>query len=236
MDNIIGCFGLGLIPTGSEDPYALRRQAQGIIYIILSKGYRLPLNQLIHEAVHLFRDKVTRSSKEVEDEVISFFQQRLNSIFGNQGYSFDVIEAVLATGDDDVIRIRKKIEAVSSFRKEPEFESIMTSFKRVINIIPKGYMAGDVDPSQFQEEAEGKLYETFQGLGARIALRLQQEEYEQVLQDLAGVRDSIDTFFDTILVMAEDEKVRRNRLSMLDAIKRIFFQVVDFSKIVAERG
>ena len=237
IDNIAGCFGIGLIPTGSEDPYALRRQGQGIVNIILKGEYRLSLAELIRQVIHLLEGKLTRQPEEVYHEVISFFQQRIQSVFSSRGFDYDLIEAVLATGDDDVVRLQKKIEATKGFVQEADFGSLMASFKRVINIIPKGDgIPVTVDPSLLQEDAEIKLYGKLQEVKAQVAIGLQQEEYRQVLQNLAGLKCSIDTFFEEILVMARDEKIRQNRLSLLQAIKTTFFQVVDFSKVVAERG
>ncbi len=236
MDNIVGCFGLNLIPTGSEDPYALRRQALGIVQIILQGGYILSLTELVRDVFQLLGNKLTRGPEEVSNEVIIFFQQRMKSLFSSQGHIFDTIEAVLATGDDDIIRIREKVEAVSNFRKKSGFEALMTSFKRVINIIPKEYTAEPVDPSVLEEEAEKKLYNQLMEVRGQVSAMLQHEKYEQILQELAGLKGYIDAFFEEILVMAGDEKLKRNRLSLLSAIRNIFFQVVDFSKIVAERG
>jgi len=236
MDNIVGCFGLKLIPTGSEDPYALRRQALGIVQIISQGGYRLSLTELVSDVFQLLDDKVTRGAEEVSNEVIIFFQQRMKSLFSSQGHMFDTIEAVLATGDDDIIRVREKVEAVSNFRKKAGFEALMTSFKRVINIIPKEHTAEPVDPVVLEEEAEKKLYNQLMEVQGQVSALLQHDEYEQILQKLAGLKGCIDAFFEEILVMAGDEKLKRNRLSLLSAIKDIFFQVVDFSKIVAERG
>jgi glycyl-tRNA synthetase beta chain len=248
IDNIVGCFSIGLIPTGSQDPYALRRQGQGIINIILRgrdplwRGYRLSLTELIRQVIHLLGSKLTRQPEEVYHELVSFFQQRIESVFSSRGFDYDLIEAVLATGDDDVVRLQKKIEATKAFTQEADFGSLMASFKRVINIIPKGQGAPEaqaplaVDPSLLKEDAERQLYSRLQEVKEQVSIGMQQEQYRQVLQNLAGLRCSIDTFFGEILVMAQDEKIKQNRISLLQAIKTTFFQVVDFSKVVAERG
>ncbi|MEW5804225.1 MAG: glycine--tRNA ligase subunit beta [bacterium] len=254
IDNIVGCFGLGLIPSGSEDPYALRRQGQGIVNILLKGRYRVSLTELIRKGIHVLGDKLTRQPEEVYHEVVSFFQQRIQSAFSTQGFDYDVIEAALATGDDDVVRLQMKIEATGSFLKETDFGSLMASMKRVINIIPKGQAGAEgaalgaqgapvaqgsleaVDPFLLQEDAEKGLYSTLQHVQEQVSIGLQQEDYRQVLHNLAGLKCSIDTFFEEILVMAKDERLKQNRLSLLKAVKTACSQVVDFSKIVAERG
>ncbi len=236
MDNIIGCFGLGLIPTGSEDPYALRRQALGIIHIISQQGYRLSLNKLIQDSLNLFKEKINRVQKEVNQEVISFFQQRIFSLFSGYGFRHDVIESVLATDENDIVEIRKKIEAVADFQKEAGFDSLLASFKRVINIIPKDFVGEKIDPSLLKEEAEKSLLAKLVELTERISQSFRQEDFTQILKDLAGLKEYVDSFFEEILVMAGDERLKKNRLSLLCAIRDIFFQITDFSKIVAERG
>lgn len=236
IDNIVGCFGIGLIPTGSEDPYALRRQAQGLVQIVLKGGYRLSITDLIEHVIQLFGRKLTRSAEEVKNEVIVFIQQRVLFLLTSQGYGSDVIEAVLATGDDDLARIQKKVEAVNDFRKEPGFESLMTSFKRVINIIPKDWTAIEIDPSFFQEEAERQLYNQVIEVKTLVLTKLRTDQYREILPILAGLKIYIDRFFEEILVMATEEKVKQNRLSLLSMVKGIFSQIVDFSRIVSERG
>lgn len=231
MDTICGCFGVGLIPTGSADPYALRRSALGIINIILDKGYRISLNGFVQASLNLLDGKITRNRQEVHKDVMDFFKGRFVNLLADR-FPGDVVEAVVSVSLDDQVEASSKIAALSEFKKRPDFESLAVAFKRVCNIV-KGGVDVPVSEEYFQEEAERGLYQAWLAVGATVEKKLSDREYLVALSEIATLKGAVDSFFDTVMVMTEDEKVRTNRLALLTGIARLFSDIADFAKISA---
>lgn len=231
MDTVIGCFGAGLIPTGTSDPFALRRQTLGIINIILGKGYCLSLRKVIEMGIGLLRTKIERSPEEVQADVLAFFQGRFTALLVLQGYPADVVEAVLAIQGDDLADARARVEAVAKFRGAPEFEPITVAFKRVANILKGVDHQGQVDTACFEAPEEGDLHKQYQTIEKRFSAAIKGMAYEKALVELAKLRVPVDAFFDHCMVMAEDKKVRANRLALLAEIAGLFSQLIDFSRL-----
>lgn len=231
IDTICGFFGVKQIPTGTADPYALRRQALGIINIILEKGYPLRIDDLIDKSLDILDGRLKRPPGETKKEVLEFFKGRFENQLISQGHSYDVVDAVLATGVSDVGGALKKIEAMDTFRKQVDFEPLAVAFKRVCNII-KNFGGGSVDPALFADDAERALYGSYLKIRDRAVGYIEGGDYEKALLEMARMRKPVDDFFAAVLVMAEDEKVRLNRLSLLEAIAGLFHRIADFSKIV----
>lgn len=229
LDTVCGCFSVGLIPTGAADPYALRRATIGIIATILDKGYRLSLAALIAQALDLLAAKLTRPKEQVAAEVREFFRGRFVNLLGND-YPADVIEAAVSAGFDDLVQVRERIAALTGFKAHPDFEPLTVAFKRVGNIIKEGLDA-PVDPALFQDSAENGLYGAFQTVKNSVEKSISDGSWQEALAEIATLRGPVDTFFDKVMVMAEDERVRANRLALLTAIARMFGQVADFSRI-----
>ncbi|GFE62708.1 glycine--tRNA ligase subunit beta [Geobacter sp. AOG2] len=229
LDTICGCFSVGLIPTGAADPYALRRATIGIIATILDKGYRLSLTALIDQALVLLAAKLTRPKEQAMSEIREFFRGRFVNLLGND-YPADVIEAAVSAGFDDLVQVRARIASLAKFKSHPDFEPLTVAFKRVGNIIKEGLDA-PVDPALFQDSAENGLYEAFQTVKNSVDGSIADGQWQAALTGIATLRGPIDTFFDKVMVMAEDERVRANRLALLTAIARMFGQVADFSRI-----
>jgi glycyl-tRNA synthetase beta chain len=231
LDTMVGCFGVGLIPTGTADPFGLRRQALGIIRIILEKRYPLSLVQLIEESGRLLKEKMERPFIEVKKEVIEFFRIRYQNLLLDRGYPFDVVDAALSTSFDELMDVQHRIDALKVARMSQDFESVVIGFKRAMNIL-KGYSSRkDVNPSLFSEGAEKDLYQSFLKAKEKIELHLKQRAYESAILEMTQMRKPIDTFFDKVMVMVEDEKIRNNRLALLDGIGRVFLRIADFSKL-----
>jgi glycyl-tRNA synthetase beta chain len=230
MDTICGFFGINQIPTGTADPYALRRQALGIINIILEKGYPLSLDDLIEKSLSILNEKLKRSHKEIKNDVLDFFRGRFENQLIAQGRSYDVVDAVLATGLSDPARAVRKIVAMENLKARPDFEPLAAAFKRVCNII-KNFTGGKTDPTVFVEKEEETLYQAYLDVKENVEDHIRRDDYVEALLKLAGMRQNIDDFFETILVMAEDEKIRFNRLSLLEAISKLFYGIADFSRI-----
>lgn len=231
LDTICGCFGVGLVPTGSADPYALRRSALGIINIILDREYRISLSALVDDALALLAPKLTRPSGEVRVDVLEFFRGRFVNLMADRS-SADVVEAVLAVGMDDIVDCAAKIAALAEFKGRPDFEPLAVAFKRVCNIV-KEPVAASVDPAHFQDEAERDLFAAFGNVSRTVAERVEDRDYLAALSEIATLRASVDQFFERVMVMAEEPGVRTNRLALLQEIKGLFRDIADFAKIAA---
>lgn len=233
LDTIVGFFGVNLIPSGTADPYALRRQSIGIINIILNKTYVLPLDRLIDCSLDILKEKLMQSPAEVKANVLDFFRSRFENQMTAQGFSYDVVNAVLATNDWDLCRCYSKIKAMENFKADPVFLPFATTFKRVENII-KNFKDGIIDPALFENDAESVLYTTFTGIRDKALTFVEQGDYLTCLKELAALKGAVDGFFESVLVMAKDEKVKFNRLSLLEAISALFHKIADFSYISTE--
>jgi glycyl-tRNA synthetase beta chain len=229
LDTICGCFGVGLIPTGAADPYALRRATIGIISIILEKGYRLSLRSLIDDALNLLSAKLTRPKEQVAGDVLEFFRARFVNLMGSS-CAIDAVDAANAAGFDDLVDVRARIAALAEFKSHPDFEPLSVAFKRVGNIIKEGVDA-PVDPALFQDDAEGGLYEAIQAVKSSADRLISQGAWLDALTEIATLRGPVDRFFDNVMVMAEDPRVRTNRLALLTTIARLFGKIADFSRI-----
>jgi glycyl-tRNA synthetase beta chain len=231
LDTICGCFGVGLIPTGSADPYALRRSALGIINIIIDRGYSLSLFDLITDAIGYLDRKLTRSQSEVFSEVMEFFRGRFVNLMADR-YPPDVVEAVVAVSFNDLVQSAAKISALAEFKGRADFTPLAVAFKRVCNIV-KEPVAASVNEQFFQDDAEKVLFRAYQSVGSTVAAKVASGDYLTALTEIATLKGAVDDFFDKVMVMAEDERVRTNRLALLQEIKSLFRDIADFAKIAA---
>ncbi|MFB3886894.1 MAG: glycine--tRNA ligase subunit beta [Thermodesulfobacteriota bacterium] len=231
MDTIVGSFGIGLVPTGTADPFGLRRQALGVIRIILEKKYPLSLGQLIEESENLLKEKMERPPSEVKKEVLEFFRARYQNFLLDRGYPFDVIEAVIGVSFDEIPDVQGRIDALKRAREWKDFESIVIGFKRAMNIL-KGYVSGKgINHSLLSEPSERELYQSFLQEKDRIELHLSKRAYEAALLEMTRMKRPIDEFFDRVMVMVEDQAIRDNRLALLHEVGQLFLRVADFSKL-----
>jgi glycyl-tRNA synthetase beta chain len=231
MDTIVGSFGIGLVPTGTADPFGLRRQALGIIRIILEKQYTFSLVQLIKESERLLKEKIERPVPDVVAEVLDFFKIRYQNFLLEKGYPFDVIEAALSISFDELLDAQGRIDALRRAREWKDFESIVVGFKRAMNILKGCSSKKEINLSLLKEPAEKNLHQSFLGVKERIELHLNKRDYESALLEMTRMKRPIDEFFDGVMVMVEDEMIRNNRLSLLDEIGQVFFRIADFSKL-----
>ncbi|MDI6756114.1 MAG: glycine--tRNA ligase subunit beta [Thermodesulfobacteriota bacterium] len=230
LDTIVGCFGINLIPTGTADPYALRRQTLGIIHIILERRYLLSLSSLLERSMELLSEKIERPPLEIKADVLEFFRGRLQNLLNSKGLSADAVEAALAVGFDDLVDLQERAKALHDLKKAPDFEPLAIAFKRVVNI-SKSHVPGEVDVRLFESAYESGLLEAYEKIGLKAEEKIIQKDYPSALKELSLLRTPVDEFFNGVLVMAEDEKVKTNRLSLLCKIAKLFFKVGDFSKI-----
>ena len=231
IDTITGCFGIGLQPTGSADPYALRRQALGIINICLDRNYRFSLTEIVAKATLFLQTKIERPQDDVVAEVIDFIKSRLfhNLTAGN--IPSGVIEAVLATGFDDIVVTVKRINALDRFRGRDDFTDLLTAFKRIMNITRKEQKIYTLFPEKMTTAAETDLYNHWQQVAGKIQTDLGNDDYDSALSTVADLKASVDTFFNEVMVMADDRDTRENRLALLQGIAGDFRKIADFAKL-----
>lgn len=232
LDTIVGSFGIGMRPTGNLDPHGLRRQAIGIINIVTDNAYRLSLSGLVDKALEILDGKITEDPGKVKAEVLDFFARRLENLFLSDGIRYDLVDAAMGAGFDDLFVLKLRLDGLREFARRPDFDALTTTFKRVVNIIPKERFA-DVRQSLFIEDDEGELYRKTLDVKNRLDGLLGDERYLEALAAIAELKGTVDRFFDSVLVMADDSGVRHNRLALLCEVAGLFSTVADFSKIVS---
>jgi glycyl-tRNA synthetase beta chain len=230
IDTVCGCFGVGLIPTGTADPYALRRCAIGILNIILDRGYRLSLPDLTGRSVALLEAKLTRPAAEVTADVLNFFRQRFFNMLTSFGYPQDVVDAVLSASFEEPLDALERVKALADLKGHADFEPLAVAFKRVVNII-KGGVPASIETALFEADCEKTLFETLVRVQAEVDGHIRAEDYPAALRAIATLRAPVDAFFDGVMVMAKEETVRTNRLALLTAVSRLFAGIADFSRI-----
>jgi glycyl-tRNA synthetase beta chain len=232
LDTLTGFFGLGQIPTGSADPYALRRQAQAVILIIWDKGYPLSLNEVLEKTLIPYKERFKQDAVAIKQSLLAFFALRLQHLLESEGIGKETIEAVLATEWDDFCEMRLRVLALHKFQKHPDFPSLAIGCKRALNIL-KGLSpsdAGKVIPELLIEPQEKDLFQKVQEKQADLERLFRQKEYTEYLLHLAQLRPTIDAFFDQVLVMAPEEKIKNNRLALLFQLTSLFGRFALFSK------
>lgn len=232
IDTLCGCFSVGLIPTGTADPYALRRAAIGILSILLERHYALSIPQLVDRSVELLVAKADRPLPEVKAAVVEFIRQRLINMLTTQGYPADVVDAVLAARFDEPVDALARVKALSELKGRDDFDALAGTFKRVVNII-KGGTNQVVDPGLFEAACEEELYRQLGKVADCLKEQIETQAYEAALTTIAALRPAVDAFFDGVMVMAENPLVRNNRLALLTAVARLFTDIADFSRISA---
>jgi len=243
-DSIAGMFALGLQPTGSKDPFALRRQANGIVKTIAE--YKLPfkLTELARDARRSYKGSEAESRFPVtvnfDEAVETFFRERLEFYLKEiHGFKYDVVNAVLAAGSEEVGNAVARAEAVTRVRSSVDFESIAIAFKRIKNILRQAEetdksVALSVDSSSLQEPAERELASQIPLTVQKVEALREQGNYVEALAEISKLRPAVDTFFDKVMVMVADERIRSNRLALLETLLKEFSTIADFSEIVTE--
>ena len=230
MDSIAGFFSVNLLPTGTADPYALRRQSLGIINIILARKYPLPLDVLIERSLLIMGDRLKRPVAEVKADILAFFQSRFENLLLAQGRAYDVVDAVLATPLTDLVQAMAKIEALETVKGDADFEPLAIAFKRVGNI-SRDFPGGAIDPQLFENEGEENLYQSYLEVREKTAAFVKTGDYQAALRSMVLLREPVDAFFTAVMVMAENEGVRHNRLAILKSITNLYHAIADFSKL-----
>jgi glycyl-tRNA synthetase beta chain len=236
IDTICGCFRVGLLPTGASDPYALRRQGIGIIQIMLVNKYSFSLRQLIEASVALFMGKKGDEFVKVVEKIYGFLRDRISYLLSDEGFSKDVIAAVVSVSVNHVPHVWKRVQALQALKLEQDFEPLTIAFKRVVNILKQARYndsrdENDVDTDLFEHACEHDLLKAFHRVNQIVSENLAEGLFDKALLNIASLREPVDAFFDGVLVMTEDPKIRVNRLRLLGRINKLFGRFADFSKI-----
>ena len=235
MDTICATFAIGLQPSGTQDPYGLRRQALGILHILLEKGIALNIPALVDRALELVgRQAPGIDAPAAAGQVVEFFRRRLAFDLQSRGLPQSAVEAALSAHFDDPVDAWRRAEALTAVKESPDFEPLSIAFKRVMNILKKFQGEARVDEALLKEEAEQALYRAYAGLADEVSALCDRGEYSEALNRLLELKGPVDTFFDQVLVMAEEEDLRHNRLSLLWLISRLFLRIGDLSHMAGE--
>ena len=229
IDTLVGIFGIGQAPKGDKDPFALRRAAIGLIRIIIEKELNLDIVELVEHSKTLFADKLTNDN--VATDVIDFISGRYRAYFEEKAIQVDVIQAVLANKPTAPLDFEKRVNAVSHFKSLPEAEALAAANKRVGNILSKfdGQLLQSFDQTIATEESELALAKAYQTVDEQVSTHIANNDYQAALTSLSTLREAIDNFFENVMVMADDEAVKVNRLTLLNAIRSHFLAIADIS-------
>ncbi len=234
MDNIVGFYIAGFKPTGSKDPYAVRRQVLNIIYTIMEKKLDLDLIPFINENAAVYKKQLGKNIDTAE--IIEFFRQREINYFKEKEVDYDIISSVCFGQVMNVNDDFKKASVLMASRKETaDFNSIVFAISRMANIVPEKYEAGKTDSKLFDTTEESVLYDKFTVQKSAVEKMITEKKYKEAFELIASFKPVIDAYFNKVMVMAEDLKKKNNRLNMLTEIKQVFYKFADFSKIVVDR-
>jgi glycyl-tRNA synthetase beta chain len=229
VDTLVGIFGINQAPKGDKDPFALRRAAIGLIRIMIEKNLNLDIADLVAKSVELYQDKL--SNQEVTQQVLEFVFGRYRAYYQDQNITVDVIQAVLANAPSSPLDFDKRIHAVTHFKTLGEAATLAAANKRVGNILVKfkGELFNAFKLDLATEAAEAELASAFSVVNTKIAPLMATKDYQSALTELAALKQPIDNFFDHVMVMADDEQVKTNRLTLLNEIRNSFLAIADIS-------
>ena len=234
LDTLVGVFAIGQAPTGDKDPFALRRAALGVIRILVEQHIDADAGELAQHAARIYNEQTSGLvSADIPAQVMEFILGRLRVYYTSQGFGHDEINAVLNLGLSQLTDIDKRLRALAAFRRLPEAQALAAANKRIKNILRQaGVPVPDrIDPALFGEAEERALAEGIDALSAEVAPLLQARDYEQALMRLARLREPVDAFFERVMVMVDDDKVRTNRLALLQALMTLFTKIADVSAL-----
>jgi len=242
LDTLAGCFGIGLVPKGSADPQGLRRAANGVLAILFASGRAVPLTALVGAALDGYEARegsavvIRRDRGEVMAQVTQFILERLRAQLKDEGYATELVDAVLSAGGDEVLGLRARVDALATLAKSGGFGELVQLVKRVQNI-SKDHDSAVYDAAALPEPAEPAeraLAEAFESARDEVNAAFARVDVGAALARMIQLRPAVALFFDQVLVMAEDEALRRNRLGLLRAVAELFRSVADFRNLSAE--
>jgi glycyl-tRNA synthetase beta chain len=233
LDTIVGTTGVGIEVTGSKDPFGIRRNAQGVCKIILDKRFSFSFPRLLDKVLITMKDSLVREKKEVKSYVLEFFKSRLQYIYESQGYRYDLVKASLGSGIENVYHTHLRLKALDSLKESPQFEPMIRIAKRVNNIL-RDQPQYKVNEELLMEKQERVLHTTFTIIRDNILPLLALGDFAKAQRMIFRMKSPINDFFDHVLVMADDKRLRRNRLALLQEISRLFGMIADYSLVVVE--
>jgi glycyl-tRNA synthetase beta chain len=233
LDTLTGIFAIGQPPTGDKDPFGLRRAALGVLRIMIEQELDLDLHELIAIAAAIMPPEV--KATRITDELFDFMMERLRAYYLDAGYDGDVFEAVLVRRPVRPVDFDQRMRAVKAFRSLPESESLASANKRIRNILRKSgaEFPAAYDSSLLQEGAEQDLARAMRDLDREVTPLFEQRVYTDALCALAALREPVDRYFDSVMVMVDDARLRDNRLALLNALSNLFLRVADISRLQA---
>lgn len=231
MDTIVGCFAAGIEPTGSQDPYALRRQAAGICSMILGRSVLVSLTALIEQAISHYPAHIVGDKDALCQRVYGFFEQRIRNVLNDRGFRYDVIEAVVTCGYDNLTETLLRAEALNKMQTTDTFAKVLTAFTRANNLAKKA-VGNQVAEAYLVEAVEKQLWQDVQLAEQAIAAQVQNRQYAEALTVISTLEEAISAFFDGVMVMDENEAVKNNRLALLARVSSLGRHIADLTKIV----
>ena len=240
LDSVVGCFAVGVIPSGSSDPFDLRRAALGIVKIVLEKKLPLSLSLAVSHALKVLLTHAPKKSvtPEQETQILEFLRDRARYVFREKdGFSYDEVNAVFRAEADDLVDARKRLDALRVIRKSKNFEPLTVSFKRIRKILEKAgtqAKAVHVQPDLFEGDAERTLFAVMRKAAPKVEEQKRAGHYKDALEVIASLRPDVDRFFEQVMVMAENEAVKKNRLALLNELLSEFSTIADFSELGGE--
>ncbi len=256
LDTIVGFFGIGQGPTGSEDPFALRRHASGVVRISLERGWGWPISEAVAAAAELYGERLRGQGREngqeglngkppadgrkeaqawrpLSEEVSEFLRQRLRAVLAEEGLDLASVEAALRAAGDSLVEAARRARALAALRGGQEFEDAVVAFQRAYNLARGRPGLGQVDEAMLLEPMERALWQALQETVPAARSALKAGDVQQAVRQLARLRPTVDRFFEQVLVMAEDGRLRANRLELLHRLVGAFQEVADFSALAS---
>jgi glycyl-tRNA synthetase beta chain len=240
LDSVVGCFAVGVVPSGSSDPFALRRAALGIVKIVLEKKLPLSLPLAVSHALKTLLTHAPKKSvsPEQETQILEFLRDRARYVFREKdGFGYDEVNAIFLAGADDLVDARKRLDALHAIRKSKNFEPLTVSFKRIRKILEKAGSQADgvrVQTDLFEGDTERALFEAMRKAAPKVEDQKRAGHYKEALEVIASLRPDVDRFFEQVMVMVENEAVKRNRLALLGELLREFSTIADFAELGGE--
>ncbi len=230
IDNVAAFFAVGQIPTGSEDPFALRRQAMGIVSILIDRGYEITLKEIFEKALSFLSG--IKIKEGTSAAIAGFMEQRVDFILSSMGYEQDLVKALLPLSVKYPLKaIADRLEALKQFRDEEIYPDFLLAIKRVNNIIPKTALP-EVREDLLVQDEEKALFMAYSGIREKAYAETAAADYTAGLRTLSGITSTVNSFFDRVLVMDKNEEIKNNRLALLSGIWSVALELADFSKLV----
>lgn len=233
LDSVVGVVGIGIQASGSSDPFGIRRNATGICKVILDKKLSLSFSRLLERVLSAYGGALEKPAAEVLASCLSLFVQRLRHVYETRGYRYDLVNAALGAGIDNIFYSSLRLKALDNLKKSPPFASLILMAKRVNNII-RGVRPHKINPELLAEKEERELFSTFSIIAENVRPLVEAGDFAKAQNMILKMQAPLSTFFDKVLVMTEDKRIRQNRLALLQAISGLLIQVADYSQVVEE--